>query len=370
VYLYAILAAALFALIRSLKHARDLYRRQILTLIAGMSLPWLGNVFSLTGLSPFGDLDLTPFFFFLSGTVIALGLFRYRFLDIVPVARELLVESMSDGIIVVDGKRRVVDINPATKKILGIDEGIIGKPVSEIRELDSGSCKLDLENPGQSGECFAQASPGRSFEFTVSMLKDGEKRAKGWLILLHDITERKKFEEELRRKGSHDTLTGLYNRQHYEEVMTELEAPGREAVSIIMIDLDGLKDINDAWGHAAGDDIIRETASILQETVGSDDILARAGGDEFLIIMPDTYAVEASERVDAIRRRIRARNAAKPGRPDIGISMGLAGRMVGESLATTLKRADDAMYAEKYRKKDIRSRLGRFGSPDTPPPSR
>ncbi len=370
IYSYALLAVALVALIRSLKSARDLYRSQILTLAVGMFLPWFGNIAGLGGLSPFGDLDLTPFCFLVSGAIIAFGLFRYRLLDIVPIAHELLVENLSDGIIVADSQGRVVDLNPATKKFLGIDGSMIGKPLDVIRDLCPRGAHVDLETPGQTWECVSSASPGHSFEVRVSPLKDRELHAKGWLILLRDITERKIFEMELERRSTHDILTGLYNRQYFEEAMARLEKTDHEALSIVMIDLDGLKDINDARGHAAGDEIIRETAAILVSTIGGNDILARVGGDEFIIIMPDTYTVEATARVDTIRKKIRARNAANPAVPDIGLSMGVAGRMQGESLAATLKRADDAMYAEKYRKKYFKSHLSRVEAPADPGPAR
>ncbi len=351
IYSYALLLAAAVLLVRALTRARDLYRRQLVALLVGMLLPWLGNIVSLGHLSPFADLDTTPFIFFASGIVIAFGLFRYRLFDIVPVAHDLLVESMTDGMIVVDTVYRILDLNPAARAIFGISGKVIGQPVAGIKELWTDPGRVDELMLVPKRECIVKSSADRSYEVSVSPVRERRREAKGWLIVLHDITERKKFEDELRYRSTHDILTGLYNRQYYEEAIDRLQSERRHAISVVMMDLDGLKEINDSRGHSAGDALIRETAGILAGVVEGEDILARAGGDEFLVIMPDSGIVAANAIVEKIRREIHSRNAKETGMPAIRLSMGIAVRTANEPLFATMKRADDAMYREKNMKK-------------------
>jgi PAS domain-containing protein len=118
-YSYLLLLVGTILLISMLTRSPNLYRKQNLALLLAVSIPWVGNGVYVLGLSPVPNLDLTPFAFLLSGMAIALSLFGFRLLDVVPVARANVLEGMADGVIVLDLQERVIDMNPAAERFLG-----------------------------------------------------------------------------------------------------------------------------------------------------------------------------------------------------------------------------------------------------------
>src|SRR5205085_12588441 len=117
------------------------------------------------------------------------------------------------------------------------------------------------------------------------------------LVSIEDITARKQAEDYLKYLGTHDVLTGLYNRAYFAEELARLGRGRRFPVSMIMADLNGLKEVNDSLGHAEGDKLIRRAAEVLQASVRAEDLVTRTGGDEFAIILPATTAEAAAEAV-------------------------------------------------------------------------
>ena len=133
VYAYVLLVSSTLLLLRWLVRSASLYRKQAAALLIATLMPWVGNFMFVSGTSPFPRLDLTPLSFTVSGAALAWGLFRYRLLDIVPVARETVVEKLQDAVIVLDAQNRIVDANPSAQAILGCkSQDAIGKPASQV----------------------------------------------------------------------------------------------------------------------------------------------------------------------------------------------------------------------------------------------
>jgi diguanylate cyclase (GGDEF)-like protein len=166
------------------------------------------------------------------------------------------------------------------------------------------------------------------------------------LVALQDITARKKAEEYLRYLGTHDVMTGLYNRAFFEEVLTNLEAERRDPISFIIIDLNGLKAANDSLGHYAGDQLIRRTAEVLRASIDDVYIAARIGGDEFVIVMADANEEEAAEMIERLQS-LAAMNNKFYRDPALSLSLGAASSAPGLSLQKVISLADDAMYRNK-----------------------
>src|SRR5207237_626192 len=125
-YLLLLLGTALLvSCIPTLRHRASVYRGQVSALIIAVLVPWVSNVVTVFGLSPFPNLDLTPLAFTVTGLAMAWNLFRFRLLDLVPVARHAVVESMSDAVIVLDQHNRITDLNPAAQRLFG-------RPLSEL----------------------------------------------------------------------------------------------------------------------------------------------------------------------------------------------------------------------------------------------
>ena len=181
--------------------------------------------------------------------------------------------------------------------------------------------------------------------YAVGIIRDG--RPIGIRGLLVDITERKQAEERLRDLSNRDHLTGLYNRAFFQEELDRLETGRRFPVSIVMADVDRLKEINDTEGHQAGDERLRRTAEVLG-TFRSEDVVARIGGDEFAVILPATDAATAETVLQRVRESLADHNNRHPEKP-LGLSFGVATGEKGASLAEILRRADEGMYRYKNR---------------------
>lgn len=178
------------------------------------------------------------------------------------------------------------------------------------------------------------------------------------LIVVRDITERKEFEERLRYLSLHDPLTGIYNRTFFEEELRRLARSREFPVTIISIDVDGLKLINDTMGHDRGDTLLKACAEALKRTLRQCDVFARIGGDEFAVILPRTDQKTGDSILERMRASLLEHNQDNP---DVllSVSIGVATAFrQGESLEELFRRADDLMYRDKlYRGASARSRL-------------
>jgi diguanylate cyclase (GGDEF)-like protein len=164
--------------------------------------------------------------------------------------------------------------------------------------------------------------------------------------LEHDIVERRQVEHQLRSLSIHDALTGLYNRLFFDEALARLERERRFPVSILMADVDELKDINDRSGHAAGDAALKRVAQVLTAAFRDGDIIARIGGDEFAVLLPDTDAGASAEALLRVRQVLKEHNGAQAGM-HLGLSFGMGTAEDGELLEAGLHRADANMYRKK-----------------------
>lgn len=166
------------------------------------------------------------------------------------------------------------------------------------------------------------------------------------LISIIDITARKKAENYLKYLGTHDVLTGLYNRAYFEEELHRLEKGRQFPISILAVDLNGLKPANDNHGHEAGDALLRRAAEVLKAAFRAEDVVARIGGDEFVVLMPETDAAAAAQTVQRLQKLIALNNQFYQG-PPLSLAMGTGTGQQGQVLAVVLREADDRMYADK-----------------------
>jgi diguanylate cyclase (GGDEF)-like protein len=168
------------------------------------------------------------------------------------------------------------------------------------------------------------------------------------LLSLVDITARKKAEAYLEYLGKHDVLTQLRNRAFYAEELNRITRKGPWPLSIIAIDLNGLKAVNDEQGHAAGDSLLRRMGEVLAKAVDAPACAARIGGDEFTVLLPGVDERGALALQERILSMLDLNNQFYPGQP-ISLAMGVACCRSGDAVEAAIHRADQAMYAEKIR---------------------
>lgn len=171
----------------------------------------------------------------------------------------------------------------------------------------------------------------------------------GWvLVAIEDITARKKAEDYLRYLGTHDVMTGLYNRAYFEETLLKLEKQRDEPLSVLIADVDGLKTVNDTLGHQAGDNLIRRAAEVLRAALDESLVAARIGGDEFAAFLTGYDEARAQEVLRQISALVELNNKYYR-EPLLSISTGVAASQPGLTVQDVIRMADDAMYDRKAR---------------------
>jgi len=297
-YLLILLGVSLVVL--TLVRSSHLYHRQTVSLLFGTSLPLVAAIFTfqlITGLRLF-----VPFSFTLTGLVFTWDLFRYRLLALMPVARSTLVDTMSDGMIVLDDQNRVVDINPAAQSIIGIPVSeAIGQPVVQIlipwQDLVD---RFQDKTETQAEIALDRDGAQRHYDLRTSPLTDWHGQLTGRLIVLRDITERKRAEETIKRLAYHDSLTGLPNRRLFNDRLNlEMAHANRnqQKLAVMLLDLDDFKDVNDTLGHSVGDQLLQAVGQRLRSLLRQSDTVARMGGDEFMLILPEVKGGESADTV-------------------------------------------------------------------------
>jgi len=169
----------------------------------------------------------------------------------------------------------------------------------------------------------------------------------GAVITFTDITERRQHEQQIEYMRCHDSLTGLHNRNCFEEKHTTMDVPENLPLSIIFADINALKLTNDIFGHSAGDELIKKSAEILKHACRESDIIARLGGDEFIIVLPNTTADDAARIIGQIQLEF---SQTKVEAMRCSISLGSCTKVHQEqSLNDTVVTAENQMYQDKTR---------------------
>jgi PAS domain S-box-containing protein len=191
--------------------AAPIFRQQIVLMVAGALIPLLGHTVYLARVYPVPGLDLTPFSFGLSAVLLATGLFRFGLLDLQPIATREVLNYLSDGVVVLDAAGRVMDLNPAARRVLGLDDDAVGRPAPAILQAQGalhGSAPDQMPEPVQIGS----GEQRRWYQVTFSLLRDGSQRVVGRVALLHDVTDEhllQKLRSDLTNMLIHDLSNPL-----------------------------------------------------------------------------------------------------------------------------------------------------------------
>lgn len=294
-------------------------------------------------------LDPTPFVLCIAGPLFTLGLYRLHLFSLSPVARESLFDALENAVVVLDRHKRIMDVNSGARALFGTNGAeLLGQPVGEsipsisldeLPKLSSMTAKhqeIALQN---------DRDGVRHFAITLRSLP----KSRGWTLVFYETTERKELENRLRHLSFHDTLTGLYNRTYFEEEVARMKTGRQSPVGIIVMDLNGLKTTNDSLGHNAGDALLKAAGEAIARSVRKDEVAARTGGDEFLILLRHCAPAHLQIVLDRLRLNFTL-SAEQSGLP-LSAAMGGAIAPSPAEFPAAQHNADEAMYEDKRRYK-------------------
>lgn len=276
--------------------------------------------------------------------------------------------SVGDGVISTDYMGNIVFLNKVGEMLTGwTQEDAKGKSIEDVFNIVNEYTREKNENIVKK-----VLKSGRIEELanhTILIGKDGFERPIedsaapiiqengeiiGVVLVFRDFSDKKLKQEEIEYLSYHDQLTGLYNRRFYEEELMRIDVERNLPLTIIMGDVNGLKLVNDSFGHAMGDELLQRAAEVINNGCRADDIIARLGGDEFVIILPKTDVIEAEN----IIKRIKAlASIEKVGSLNISIAFGYCTKTnKDESIQVIFKETEDQMYKNKlFESSSIRS---------------
>lgn len=272
---------------------------------------------------------------------------------------ETTLMSVGDGVISVDRQGKIMLMNKIAEQLTGWNQlEAEGKPLETVfnainrhtreRCENIDKIKLEIGERVQSDTetiLISLDNTERPIDYNASPIKDADGHSIGAVLVFEDFTEKKEKQEEINYLSFHDHLTGLYNRRYYEEELLRLDTPRNLPLTIVMADINGLKMVNDSFGHTSGDELLKKAAVAIKKGCREDDIVSRIGGDEFVILLPKTDSMEAKRIIKRIKYLL---SEEKIGLVEISISFGYdTKRNEEDKIHEIFKKAEDFMYRNK-----------------------
>ena len=276
--------------------------------------------------------------------------------------RELLkttVLSMGDALIATDSRGNITIMNELAEKMTGWPQVVAwGKHFDDVFRIVDEKSGVPLESPVNQvleREEEYHLPPGTMLvsrkgkkipiEDSVAPIKDPKGNITGIVVVFRDFTEKKEKQDKILHLSYHDQLTGVYNRHFFEAELQRLDIQRNLPLSLLVLDLNGLKLINDAFGHQVGDQAVQRVALVMQQACRNDELIARIGVDEFVIILPNTRKDDAEKLAKRIQERISEEPLEEL---RISASIGWATKeTIDETIARIFKEAEDRMYRHK-----------------------
>lgn len=328
-------------------------KRSLLFMGVGVFVPFLTSLAYSLELTPKG-FDPVPFSLVWAVGFFAIAILRAGLFDILPKARELALEAVQEGILVLDSDHRVVYVNQALRRLLGSQVWQEGAPLPETSSFGETVRSLLAEGKNQA-EVLLPTEKNGIHEYQIQMypILSPAGKEEGKTVLIRDITETRRLIRTLNQQATTDALTGVYNRRYLIELGESELAKARQMslpFTVVLMDLDRFKQINDRFGHAVGDRALQEVARCFRAGVRSSDIVGRYGGDEFALILFGATEEQARQVLERLQSCMEHLGLQEQGEPlHISASFGgvtCNGRCYAP-LDELLRRADHALYCAK-----------------------
>ena len=343
------------------RKARGYRKRQANAIFIASIIPWCGNILEQLGVTLPG-IDMEPFYLALPLPVFSIAMTRLLMFNIAPIARTKVFETMRTPVLVLDKDFNIADYNQFASKVLPeLTQEVIGLSAHEVFEEHEDF----MDNIQAMGDVPVEVElrhGGEMLYFSVSTTKlvSSSGNGLGFAVLLYDITENKRLLKKLHKMASLDALTQVYSRLFFVDTcMIEVNRVSRYggSLSFILIDIDHFKQVNDTFGHVAGDFVLKGVTSAFSKVLRASDVVGRYGGEEFAILLPETDFEGAKNLAERLRNEVRNTPTVYEGsRIDVTISAGIAYFSTSESVTgmsgkalfdLLLKEADKALYRAK-----------------------
>ncbi|WP_258724330.1 histidine kinase N-terminal 7TM domain-containing diguanylate cyclase [Cellulomonas sp. NS3] len=350
-YSYALSAAATVLLVQAMRRSIAGQRRTFVLLLVAAAAPTVGNLATLTGVAGAQTVDLTPVLFLV--TALSWWLLDRRWgrgLALPSLSARQVLAALGDAAMVLDPWGRFLDLNPAAVRLLARAPGAAGSALLGARWQDVLGPELAAAL-GSRDPVTVTTRDGQVLDVRVTEIRSRQGRLLGFVAVARDVTELEHLRADLVDQASRDALTHVHNRRHLALALATAVTRSASAgtpLTVVMVDLDHFKQVNDTHGHAVGDELLVFLATTLASSLRGTDVVARYGGEEFVVVMPGADVAVAARRAEEWRAACAGATVqAAAGRVGVTISLGVAEAAPGDTPESLLHRADDALYRAK-----------------------
>ena len=327
-----------------------LYKKRSFIILITSFIPWFGYWIYMSGIMVV-KIDIIPISLSILCLFYAYALFNSNIFGTIDLARKTVFNNITDAIILLDKQNILIEVNKKAEQIFNIESNsIIGKKSNDIFKVhDKFSKSIDENKFGIFNMEFEVNGVAKYFQVTIYSLKNNKNEGK--IIILVDNTEQMELNNRLKYYATMDILTGVYNKNYFQEIAVDKLQESfklNKPVSLIIFDLDKFKDINDIYGHIAGDIVLEKAIGACKVVLDGKYCIGRYGGEEFVILLNDTTFEKAFEIAEDIRIAIENEeilydeNIIK-----ITSSFGVFSCYEEKDLKDLLKNADKALYEAK-----------------------
>lgn len=333
------------------KETTKAYRQQLVALMCGQLIPMITAFIYLLGLTPQG-VDPVPMVLWASSFLYLWSINSSRLFRVMPVAKDAIFHSINDGVIVLDESARLIEFNQACSKVFPqLTRSMIGRDIRKTwLEVTGQPMPFTLETVVNAQDIEMVLSD-HTYQVRVTELQHVN-HGKGLLLIFTDITELKELQRQLEQLAFYDELTQIYNRRAFFQQCNQAYSEARgssSAFTVILMDIDHFKNVNDTYGHAIGDQLLVHVVKVCQSVLKKRELFARYGGEEFVLALKDSTLLEGQALANLLCNSVESQPLmTAEGAIRATISCGVAeGKKGQETLYQLLNNADKALYAAK-----------------------
>ncbi|WP_462410549.1 histidine kinase N-terminal 7TM domain-containing diguanylate cyclase [Neobacillus sp. Marseille-QA0830] len=354
IYTFGCMFVAFLLALSRWKETAKVYRPQLLSLLFGQLVPIVTAFVYLIGLTPPG-FDPVPMVLWVSSLSYLWSINSSRLFSIMPVAKDAIFHSINDGVIVLDESHRLIEFNQACKRMFPpLHKSMFGMDFKKVwYQLSGDSFPSLLATVAGTREIqLVTEDSTRTYQVRTSHVKHGN-TSKGLLIIFTDITQLKRLQVILEHQAYYDELTQIFNRRAFFQKCERAFAAAKKAsapYSIILMDVDFFKKINDTYGHDVGDQVLVHVAKVCQSQLMENMLLARYGGEEFVLALRGSALLAGEPFANQLRGAIENQPLlTADGLISVTVSCGVAeaAKDTEETLYQLLNKADKALYSAK-----------------------